>query len=88
MMQISRDGTEDFTCPHCGAVYEVSKTPAHDSGSVACEVCETTMMKWVDSAIPIFRAKISIEDAKYRYFLPQPKLDQPAGDFRARRLAR
>jgi hypothetical protein len=68
-MQIARDGTQDFTCTHCGAVYEMSETPAHDSGSATCEVCNTIMMEWVDSAIPLFRAKKSIEDAQYRFFL-------------------
>jgi hypothetical protein len=68
MVQIERDGTEDFTCTHCGAIYEMSETPAHDSGSAACEVCDMIMIKWVDSAIPLFRAKKSIEGAKRRYF--------------------
>ena len=71
-MQIQRDGTENFTCTHCGAVYEVSETPAHDTGSAACEVCDMIMMKWVDSAIPLFRAKKSIEDAKRRYLFLGP----------------
>ena len=72
MVQIKGGGTEDFTCTHCGAVYEMSKSPAHDSGSVACEVCSMIMMKWVDSAIPLFRAKKNIEDARRRYlFLGQ-----------------
>jgi hypothetical protein len=74
MMQIRRDGTEDFTCAHCGAVYEVLETPAHDSGSAACEVCDMIMMKWVDSAIALFRAKGGIEDAKRRYFFPGPSV--------------
>jgi hypothetical protein len=66
MTQIERGGI-DFTCTHCGAVYEISKTPAHDSGSAACEVCNMIMMEWVDSAIPLFRAKESIVDAKRHY---------------------
>jgi predicted nucleic acid-binding Zn ribbon protein len=68
MVQIRRDGIEDFTCTHCGANYEISKTPARDSGSAQCDDCGTTMMKWVDSAIPLFRAK-SAENAKRRYFI-------------------
>jgi hypothetical protein len=68
MVQIRRDGIEDFTCTHCGAAYEISKTPARDSGSAECEVCNMIMLKWVDSAIPLFRAKKSVENAKRRYF--------------------
>jgi hypothetical protein len=73
MVQIRRDSTEDFICTHCGAVYEMSETPAHDSGSAACEVCNMIMMKWVDSAIPLFRAKKSIEGTKRCYFFLGPR---------------
>jgi DNA-directed RNA polymerase subunit RPC12/RpoP len=65
MVQIKRDGGRDFTCTRCGA--EISESPARDTGSAACEVCDTIMMKWEDSAILIFRAKKSIEDATRRY---------------------
>ena len=85
MVQIERDGGRDFTCTHCGAVYEISETPAHDSGSAACEVCDTIMMKWEDSAILIFRAKESIEDATRRYLF---LAEQPAGSFDAVKPAR
>jgi hypothetical protein len=71
-VQIKRDGNQDFTCAHCGAVYEMSESPAHDTGSAACEVCDAIMMKWADSAIPLFRAKKSIEDARRRYLFPNP----------------
>jgi len=57
MVQIRHDGIKDFTCRHCGAVYEISQTPARDSGSAECDDCGAIMMKWVDSAIPLFRAK-------------------------------
>jgi hypothetical protein len=66
-MQIKRSSNKDFTCPHCGVVYEISESPARDTGSAACEVCNTIMMKWADSAIPTFRAKKSIEEATRRY---------------------
>jgi hypothetical protein len=65
-MRIARDGAEDFTCAHCGAVYEMSESPAHDTGSAACEVCSMIMRKWVDSAIPLFRVKKSSENARRR----------------------
>jgi hypothetical protein len=59
MVQIRRsDSTDDFTCPHCGTVYEViSESPARDSGSAECEVCKRIMKQWTDSAIPLFRVK-------------------------------
>jgi hypothetical protein len=66
-MQIKRESDKDFTCPHCETVYEISESPAHDTGSAACEVCNTIMMTWADSAIPIFRAKKSIEETTRQY---------------------
>ena len=69
-------GTRDFACAHCGTVYEISESPAHDTGFAACEVCNTIMMKWINSAIPLFRAK-NIEDARHRYFSRDPGLNQP-----------
>ena len=72
MMQITRDGTKDFACAHCGAAYEILETPARDTGSAACEVCDMIMMTWVDSAIPLFRPKLTVENAKRRYLLLGP----------------
>jgi hypothetical protein len=72
MMRIAREGTKDFACAHCGAVYEISETPARDTGSAACEVCDMIMMTWVDSAIPLFRPKQTVENAKRRYLLLGP----------------
>jgi hypothetical protein len=66
-MQIEHCRAKDFTCAHCGAVYEMSETPAHDTGSAACEVCSMVLMKWVDAPIPLIRAKNNIEDARRRY---------------------
>jgi hypothetical protein len=65
MVQIGRsDSTDDFTCPHCGTVYEViSESPARDSGSAECEVCNRIMRQWTDSAIPLFRVKKRAEGA-------------------------
>jgi predicted nucleic acid-binding Zn ribbon protein len=84
MLQIRRDGTEDFACANCGAVYEMLETPAQDTGSAACEVCGAIMMKWVNAPIPLFRAKNSIEDARRRYFFPSPDLDQPTDRVRVK----
>jgi hypothetical protein len=75
MVQIEWNGIEDFACSHCGAVYEVSETPAHDTGFAACDVCHMIMMKWVDSAIPLFRAKKGIEDARPSLAFARSKLD-------------
>ena len=67
MVQIRRNGIEEFTCSHCGTQYDVSKTPARDNGSAECQVCNRIMIKWVDAAIPIFRSKKSVENLKRRY---------------------
>jgi hypothetical protein len=69
-MQIEHRRAKDFTCANCGAVYEMSETPAHDTGSAACEVCSMVLMKWVDAPIPLFRAKNTIEHASRRYLSP------------------
>ena len=79
-------GTRDFACAHCGTVYEISESPAHDTGSAACEVCNTIMMKWINSAIPLFRAE-NTKDARHRYFSRGPGLDQPTDRFRRVRAA-
>jgi hypothetical protein len=71
-MQIEHRRAKDFTCANCGAVYEMSETPAHDTGSAACEVCSMVLMKWVDAPIPLFRAKNGIEDARRRYLFLGP----------------
>jgi hypothetical protein len=75
-MQIEHRRIKDFACAHCGAVYEISESAAHDTGSAACEVCDRIMMKWADSAIPMFRAKKSIEESTRR----DPFLDRAAGE--------
>ena len=77
-MQIEHGRTTDFTCPHCLAGYEMSETPAHDTGSATCEVCNMVLMNWVDAPIPLFRAKNSFEDARRRYFFPWPGLNRQA----------
>jgi hypothetical protein len=51
--------SEDFQCPHCGALYEVaiSGLRAKDNGSAICAVCNRIMAEWHDSAVPAFRLK-------------------------------
>jgi predicted Zn finger-like uncharacterized protein len=45
------------TCPHCGAVYEVTihRFPVRDKDSAQCDVCEKTMKEWNDTASPSFK---------------------------------
>jgi hypothetical protein len=44
------------------------------------------MMKWINSAIPLFRAE-NTKDARHRYFSRGPGLDQPTDRFRRVRAA-
>jgi hypothetical protein len=67
-----RPDTGDFACTHCGAVYEKLETPAHDTGSAKCEVCNMIMMKWVDAAIPLFRAKKNVRQSLNSWVDDQP----------------
>jgi hypothetical protein len=66
MVQIRREGlAKDCTCPHCGTTYEVTwGSPARDTGSVNCEVCDQIMMKWDNSPIPLFRIKRHAEASR------------------------
>ena len=59
MVRITRDGENDFTCPHCGTQYRVTVgLPARDTGSATCEVCHQVMVRWTDTAIPTYRMKM------------------------------
>jgi hypothetical protein len=59
MVQIIRsDDAKNFACPHCGTIYEINwSSPAHDSGSMECEICYEIMVRWKDCAIPSLRVK-------------------------------
>jgi len=50
---------EDFTCPHCGSVYETElhRLPARDSDSATCQVCEKEMDSWSSTAVPLYKLK-------------------------------
>ena len=54
MVQIIRsEENREFTCPHCGSIYEIRwSQPAHDSGSIECEICCEVVVRWKESAIP------------------------------------
>lgn len=54
----SRRG-EDFTCPHCGAIYATRYTRVgiRDSDSALCQVCNNEMIRWNDTHIPSFELK-------------------------------
>jgi uncharacterized paraquat-inducible protein A len=55
MVQIKRRQADDFRCSHCGTIYELTRlTPARDTGSAKCVVCQEIMMQWKDSPIPSF----------------------------------
>jgi predicted Zn finger-like uncharacterized protein len=56
---------DDFKCPHCGAVYEVTiyRFPAKDRDSVSCTVCEAEMVEWNDTVVPSFKLKKATDDA-------------------------
>jgi predicted Zn finger-like uncharacterized protein len=63
MVRITRNGDEVFACPHCGTQYRVTvSSPARDSGSATCEVCNRVMATWTDSAIPSYTMKIPAGD--------------------------
>src|ERR1700730_3927425 len=59
MVRIIRsDDAKNFACPHCGTIYEINwSSPAHDSGSIECEICYELMVRWKDCAIPSLRVK-------------------------------
>jgi transcription elongation factor Elf1 len=50
-------GMKKYTCPHCGAVYEVTYThiSQRDRDTEDCEVCRKRMHSWSGSSIPHFR---------------------------------
>jgi hypothetical protein len=60
MVQTWKTGPgEDFTCPHCGAVYETTiyRSPARDKDSANCGVCRKVMHEWNSTAIPSYTLK-------------------------------
>jgi hypothetical protein len=48
-----------FTCPHCGAVYEVTctRSAATDHGEAICVKCRKVMKEWDDAFSRSFRLK-------------------------------
>lgn len=60
MVQTWKTGPgEDFTCPHCGAIYTVTirRFPARDHDRASCEDCGKVMAEWNDTASPTFHLK-------------------------------
>jgi hypothetical protein len=51
------DRGETHTCPHCGAVYEVTiqHLPDRKQDDAYCDVCGEVMAEWDDTAVPAFR---------------------------------
>jgi predicted Zn finger-like uncharacterized protein len=46
-----------FTCPSCGAVYEVTlhRLPTRDKDSASCECCDHVMAEWNSTEAPSFK---------------------------------
>jgi hypothetical protein len=60
MVKVWEKGTgPDFTCPECGAVYEVTvhRFPVRDADSAICEVCRQKMAEWNSTSAPSFKLK-------------------------------
>ena len=49
-----------FTCPHCGAVYEVTYTrmEARDDDQAICDKCHKMMKEWNDTFSRSFKLKV------------------------------
>jgi ribosomal protein L37AE/L43A len=57
--QLRRSRAGIFTCPHCGAVYELTFTrvAATDSNRAICAKCRKVMKEWNDDFARSFRLK-------------------------------
>jgi hypothetical protein len=66
MVQTWKTGDgDDFTCPHCGAVYQVKihRAPIRDSDFATCEVCKKRMNEWNSTSYPEYTLKKPKKDA-------------------------
>jgi len=52
--------SQDFTCPHCGAVYalKIKRLPARDTDEANCVDCGKVMASWNSTAAPSFTLKV------------------------------
>jgi hypothetical protein len=60
MVQTWRSGPgEEFTCPHCGAAYEVTinRLPTREADQATCQVCHKIMNRWSSTASPSYKLK-------------------------------
>ena len=57
--QLRRSRAGIFTCPHCGAAYELTYTrlTATDSNRAICAKCRKVMKEWNDDFSRSFRLK-------------------------------
>jgi Adenylate kinase, active site lid len=58
MVQIWHSGSDGtYTCPHCGAIYEVTirRPPSPDRNDAYCDVCGEVMAEWDNTAVPSFK---------------------------------
>jgi transcription elongation factor Elf1 len=51
------DAPETFTCPECGALYEVTRTkfPEPVEDCAECVECGCVMAEWNTSSVPLYR---------------------------------
>jgi hypothetical protein len=65
MVKITRDDV--VVCRNCGATYEmVWSTPAKDTGSVDCQICDRKLIQWKDAPIPVILIKETAEGLAQR----------------------
>ena len=60
-----------FTCPHCGAVYEVTYTrmEARDDDRAICDKCHKVMKEWNDTFSRSFKLKVGSAKRRDRRYL-------------------
>jgi transcription elongation factor Elf1 len=61
-------GTEkgaDFTCPHCGSIYETTlhRIPQRDKDNAICNVCGREMDSWNSTEYPVYQLKSPAPDS-------------------------
>jgi len=54
-----------FFCPHCGALYAVTRAqrPARESNAAKCTVCLRIMDQWDSTEVPTYKLVQRPEDA-------------------------
>ena len=62
------------TCPHCGALYEVTYTrmEARDDDRAICDKCHKVMKEWNDTFSRSFKLKVGSAKRRDRRYLAGP----------------